>query len=74
MALYAIDDKTPQLVSNVWIADSAQVIGDVTMESQSSVWFGAIVLADNEPMTIGAGSNVQESAVLHSDPGFPLTI
>jgi carbonic anhydrase/acetyltransferase-like protein (isoleucine patch superfamily) len=74
MALYAIDDKTPQLASNVWIADSAQVIGDVKIGSQSSVWFGAIVRADNEPMTIGAGSNVQESAVLHSDPSFPLTI
>lgn len=74
MALYAIDDKTPQLAEGAWIADSAQVIGDVTLGANASVWFGAIVRADNEPMTIGAGSNVQEAAVLHSDPGYPLVI
>lgn len=74
MALYAIDDKTPQLAEGAWIADSAQVIGDVSLGAQASVWFGALVRADNEPMTIGAGSNVQEAAVLHADPGYPLTI
>jgi carbonic anhydrase/acetyltransferase-like protein (isoleucine patch superfamily) len=74
MALYAIDGKTPKLAEGAWIADSAQVIGDVTLGANASVWFGAIVRADNEPMTIGAGSNVQEAAVLHSDPGFPLVI
>lgn len=74
MARYAIDHKTPQVASDAWIADSAQVIGDVTLGAKASVWFGAIARADNEPMTIGAGSNVQEAAVLHSDPGYPLTI
>lgn len=74
MALYAIDHKTPQVAPDAWIADSAQVIGDVTLGAKASVWFGAIARADNEPMTIGAGSNVQEAAVLHSDPGYPLTI
>lgn len=74
MALYAIDDKTPQLAEGAWIADSAQVIGDVTLGPLASVWFGALVRADNEPMTIGAGSNVQEAAVLHADPGHPLVI
>lgn len=74
MALYAIDDKTPQLAEGAWIADSAQVIGDVSLGARASVWFGALVRADNEPMTIGAGSNVQEAAVLHADPGHPLVI
>ncbi len=74
MALYAIDDKTPQVAPDAWIADSAQVIGNVSIGAQASVWFGAIVRADNEPMAIGAGSNVQEGAVLHSDPGYPLNI
>jgi carbonic anhydrase/acetyltransferase-like protein (isoleucine patch superfamily) len=74
MALYSLDGKKPQLASQAWVADSAEVIGDVKLGEQSSVWFGAIIRADNEPMIIGAGSNVQESAVLHSDPGFPLTI
>lgn len=74
MALYAIDDKKPQVAPDAWIADSAQVIGNVTLGAQASVWFGAIVRADNEPMTLGAGSNVQEGAVLHSDPGYPLNI
>lgn len=74
MALYAIDDKNPQVAPDAWIADSAQVIGNVSIGAQASIWFGATVRADNEPMTIGAGTNVQESTVLHSDPGYPLTI
>jgi carbonic anhydrase/acetyltransferase-like protein (isoleucine patch superfamily) len=74
MALYAIDDNSPQLADSAWVADTAQLIGDVTLGAGASVWFGAIARADNEPMTIGAGSNVQEAAVLHSDPGYPLVI
>lgn len=74
MALYALENTTPQLADDVWVADSAQVIGDVRLGAQSSVWFGAIARADNEPMVIGAGSNIQEAAVLHADPGYPLTI
>jgi carbonic anhydrase/acetyltransferase-like protein (isoleucine patch superfamily) len=74
MATYSLNDKKPQIAQDAWIADSAQVIGDVKLGEKSSVWFGAIIRADNEPMLIGAGSNVQESAVLHSDSGFPLTV
>ena len=74
MALYALDDKAPRLAPGAWVAGSAQVVGDVTLGEGVGVWFGAVVRADNEPMHIGAGSNVQESAVLHSDPGFPLAI
>ncbi len=59
---------------DAWIAESAEVIGSVSIGAKVSVWFGAIVRADNEPMIVGAGSNVQEAAVLHSDPCYPLNI
>ena len=74
MALYRLDEHTPQLAADAWVADSAQVIGDVHLAEGASVWFGSILRADNEPMTIGRGSNIQESCVLHSDPGFALTL
>ena len=74
MALYAIDGIAPQVAADAWVADSAQVIGKVSLGAGASVWFGAVVRADNEAMSLGEGCNVQESAVLHSDPGFPLTV
>lgn len=74
MALYELDGQGPQTAPGVWVADSAQVIGHVRLEAEASVWFNAVLRADNEPMHIGAGSNIQDSAVLHSDPGFPLTL
>lgn len=74
MALYELDGVAPTCADGVWVADSAEVMGNVTLGAGASVWFGAIVRADNEPMHIGAGSNVQEAAVLHSDPGSPLHI
>ena len=57
-----------------WIAPTAVVIGNVTMERDASVWWGAVVRGDNELITIGQGSNVQDGCVLHTDPGYPLTI
>lgn len=74
MPIYPLGNETPQLADEVWLAPSAQVIGGVTLEDRASVWFGAVLRADNEPMRIGADSNIQDNAVLHSDPGFPLTI
>jgi len=74
MALYEIDGHAPQCGADVWVADSAQVMGQVQLGDQASVWFGAVIRADNEPMTIGAGSNIQDASVLHSDAGSPLTI
>lgn len=74
MALYAIDEHSPHCAAGVWVAESAQVMGRVHLGEQASVWFGAVVRADNEPMHIGAGSNIQDGAVLHSDPGSPLCI
>ncbi|MEM9600293.1 MAG: gamma carbonic anhydrase family protein [Pseudomonadota bacterium] len=74
MAVYALDDRTPDLHESVWVAETASVIGYVIMAEGSSAWFGSVIRGDNEPIHIGARSNVQDNAVLHSDPGQPLTI
>jgi carbonic anhydrase/acetyltransferase-like protein (isoleucine patch superfamily) len=74
MAIYQLGDKTPNIHPEAWVAAEAVIIGDVTIGARASVWPGAVVRGDNEPIVIGEGSNVQEGVVLHSDPGFPLTI
>ncbi len=75
MPLYEIDGNRPVIdPAGAWVAPSADVIGDVHLGAESSVWFGAIIRGDNTPMLIGARTNIQESAMLHSDPGAPLTI
>ncbi len=74
MSLYALDGKSPQLHSSVWIAPTASVIGDVHLGENASVWFGVVIRCDNEPIVIGRDSNIQDNSVLHSDPGKPLTI
>jgi len=76
MPLYALDGIAPVLPEEgrFWIAPGAQVIGRVRLEADASIWFGVVARGDNEEILIGAGSNVQDGAVLHSDPGFPLTI
>ena len=74
MAVYSLNDVTPQIADETWVAESASVIGNVIMHEGSSVWFGAVVRGDNEPILIGKRSNVQDGSVLHSDPGSPLNI
>ncbi|MEH3085372.1 MAG: gamma carbonic anhydrase family protein [Xylophilus ampelinus] len=74
MAIYELDGVRPQVAPGAWVADSAQVIGDVRLEEDASVWFGVVVRGDNHAITIGAGSNLQENAVLHTDAGVPLTL
>jgi carbonic anhydrase/acetyltransferase-like protein (isoleucine patch superfamily) len=74
MTLYRIDDAQPQLAGSAWAAPSADLIGDVRLAARASVWFGAVIRADNTPITIGEDSNIQDGAIGHSDPGFPLTI
>ena len=74
MPLYAIDGKQPVVGNDVWVAPSADVIGDAHLADESSVWFGAVIRADNTPIILGTRSNIQESAMCHSDPGAPLTI
>jgi carbonic anhydrase/acetyltransferase-like protein (isoleucine patch superfamily) len=76
MTVYSLTDKKPQLPpeGEYWIAPNAVVVGDVTLKSGASVWFGAVVRGDNDPIVIGANSNIQDGSVLHSDPGEPLII
>ena len=74
MAVYALNDTDPQLHETAWVADSATVIGNVRLHADASVWYGAVVRGDNEPITVGRGSNVQDGSVLHTDHGFPLTL
>jgi carbonic anhydrase/acetyltransferase-like protein (isoleucine patch superfamily) len=72
--LYEIDGARPTLGANTWVAPSAELIGDVRLGDDVSVWFGAVIRGDNTPMIVGARSNIQEGAMCHSDPGAPLTI
>lgn len=74
MALYQLDDDVPQLHPTAWVADDAQVVGKVVLEEGASVWFGAVLRGDNETLTVGRHSNVQDGTVIHSDPGFPVTL
>ena len=74
MAIYALDGLTPQVADTAWVADNAQVMGEVTLEADSSVWFGVTVRGDTDAIHIGEGSNVQDGSVLHADHGMPLTI
>jgi len=74
MALYELDGVAPQLADGAWVADSAQVIGNVKLAGNASVWFGAVLRGDTEVLSIGRNSNIQDLSVLHADIGCPLTI
>ena len=72
--IYELDGIRPQIDPPAWVAPTAVLIGNVIVEAGANIWFGAVLRGDNEAITVGAGSNVQENAVLHTDMGFPLTI
>ena len=74
MAIYELDGVAPQVAASAWVADSAQVMGNVVLGEDASVWFGTVVRGDTESITIGAGSNIQDASVLHADFGQPLVI
>src|SRR5574338_1230990 len=74
MSLYEIDGIVPGLAEGAWVAPSADLIGDVRLAARASVWFGAVIRADNTPIVLGEETNLQDGAVGHSDPGAPLTI
>lgn len=74
MPIYALDHHSPRLPTRFWIAPDAHVIGQVILEEDVSIWFGAVLRGDNEPIRIGARTNIQEGAMLHADPGFPCTV
>ena len=71
---YSLGERKVIIRGDYWIADNATVIGSVVLENNASIWFNAVVRADNDTITIGENSQVQDGAVLHADPGFPLTI
>ncbi len=74
MAIYALGDVSPRIAESAWVADSAQVMGNVELGQDVSIWFGAVLRGDNEPLRIGIGTNIQDGSVLHSDLGKPLDI
>jgi len=76
MPLYSFENHAPIFANPAtsWIAPTACLIGQINLAEQTSVWFGAVLRGDNEPITIGKGSNIQENVVVHTDIGFPLTI
>ena len=76
MAIFELDGETPDLPADgrYWIADSAVVIGRVRLKSDASVWFNAVLRGDNEWIELGERSQIQDNAMLHTDPGLPLTI
>lgn len=74
MAIYQLGEHLPQIDDSAYVAESANVIGKVVLGAQTSIWFGATLRGDNETLTIGAQSNLQEGCVVHSDSGYPLTV
>ena len=75
MAIYELDGKAPQLGAGAWVADSAQVIGEVELAEGASVWYGVVIRGDcGEVIRVGRNSNIQDGSVLHADFGKPLTI
>ena len=74
MTIYTLDGHAPQIAEDSWIAPDANLIGKVVIEDLASVWFGCTLRGDNEEIRVGAGSNVQENCVMHTDMGYPLVI
>ena len=74
MTIYQLGEHAPEIDASAFVADNATLIGKVTLQANSSVWFGATIRGDNERITIGENSNVQEGTVMHTDMGYPLTL
>lgn len=74
MPIYRLGERVPHIGDACWIADNATIIGDVRLGDRANIWFGAVLRGDNDPITIGEGSNIQDGSILHTDDGVPLTI
>ena len=74
MAIYEVDGIEPQVADSAWVADSAEVMGDVVLGDEVGIWFGVVVRGDTAPIRIGARTNIQDLSVLHADVGKPLEI
>ena len=74
MPVYQLGEKSPKIGENAWIAPNATVIGDVRLGQNTSIWWGATLRGDNDPITIGDNTNIQDGSVLHTDEGVPMQI
>jgi carbonic anhydrase/acetyltransferase-like protein (isoleucine patch superfamily) len=74
MPIYQIDDRIPQLAPSVWVAPNATVIGHVHLAANVSIWWNAVLRGDNDPISLGENTNIQDGSVLHTDEGMPLTL
>ena len=74
MSIYQLGEMHPDIHETAWIADDANIIGNVELKEGSSVWFCTTIRGDNEIIVVGKGANIQENVVMHTDIGFPLTI
>ena len=74
MAIYELDGKAPRMAGTAWVAENAQVMGDVVLGDDTSVWFGVTIRGDTDTITVGEGSNIQDGSVLHADENMPLTV
>ena len=74
MSIYQLESHIPNIDPSAYVADSAEVMGNVSLGAETSIWFGTVIRGDNEPITIGEGTNIQDASVLHADFGKPLTI
>ena len=72
--LYQLGDSAVRAEGEFWVADNAVVVGNVLLKQDASVWFNAVLRGDNDLITVGEGSNVQDGSILHTDPGYPLVI
>jgi len=72
--MLSLDGCSPDVTDDAWVAPSATLVGAVTVRAQASIWFGAVLRADGDRIEIGECSNIQDGAILHADPGFPLTV
>jgi carbonic anhydrase/acetyltransferase-like protein (isoleucine patch superfamily) len=74
MPIYSLGDRRPNLGRDAWVAPNATLIGDVRLADNASIWWNAVLRGDNDTITIGANSNIQDGSVLHADEGVPLTV
>jgi carbonic anhydrase/acetyltransferase-like protein (isoleucine patch superfamily) len=74
MTLYRLDDRVPRIHDSAWVADGATVVGDVELDADASIWFGAVLRGDSDRIRIGRRSNVQDGSIVHADDGVPTTV
>lgn len=74
MAIYQYGDDRPEIGDDVYVAETADVIGRVTLKRNASIWYQAVLRGDTDHIEVGEGSNIQDGAVMHADPGYPLTV